>query len=49
MLAQQSGARRLEFNFGKLFPRVGFIVIKLEIDSRAVMRFSNMESLGMEK
>ncbi len=38
-------ARRLvtkvEFHFGELFPRVGFIVTNLETDSRAVLRFYN--------
>jgi len=38
-------ARRLvakvEFHFGELFPRVGFIVTNLETDSRSVVRFYN--------
>jgi hypothetical protein len=29
----------LEFHFGELFPRVGFIVTNLETSSRAVVRF----------
>ena len=29
----------MEFNFGELFPRVGFIVKNLETGSRAVVRF----------
>ena len=32
---------KLEFHFGELFPRVGFIVTNLETDSRAVVRFYN--------
>jgi hypothetical protein len=32
---------KVEFHFGELFPRVGFIDTKLETDSRAVVRFSN--------
>jgi hypothetical protein len=31
----------VEFHFGELFPRVGFIVTNLEGDSRAVVRFYN--------
>jgi hypothetical protein len=31
----------VEFHFGELFPRVGFIVTNLETDSRAVVRFYN--------
>jgi hypothetical protein len=31
----------VEFQFGELFPRVGFIVTNLETDSRAVVRFYN--------
>ncbi len=31
----------MEFHFGELFPRVGFIVTNLERDSRAVVRFYN--------
>jgi hypothetical protein len=30
---------KVEFHFGELFPRVGFIVTNLETDSRAVVRF----------
>jgi hypothetical protein len=30
---------KIEFHFGELFPRVGFIVTNLETDSRAVVRF----------
>ena len=32
---------KIEFHCGELFPRVGFIVTTLEIDSRAVVRFYN--------
>jgi hypothetical protein len=32
---------KVEFHSGELFPRVGFIVTKLEADSRAVVRFYN--------
>jgi hypothetical protein len=43
--ASWSTARRVvakvEFHFGELFPRVGFIVASLEADSRAVVRFYN--------
>jgi len=34
-------AAKVEFHFGELFPRVGFIVTSLETDSRAVVRFYN--------
>ena len=32
---------KVEFHFGELFPRVGFIVINLGIASRGGMRFYN--------
>jgi len=32
---------KVEFHFGELFPRVGFIVTNLETASRAVVRFYN--------
>ena len=32
---------KVEFHFGELFPRVGFIVTNLETDSNAVVRFYN--------
>jgi len=32
---------KVEFHYGELFPRVGFIVTNLETDSRAVVRFYN--------
>jgi hypothetical protein len=32
---------KVEFHFGELFPRVGFIVTTLAADNRAVVRFYN--------
>jgi len=32
---------RVEFHFGELFPRVGFIVTNLTLPSRAVVQFCN--------
>src|SRR6266403_3840216 len=32
---------KVEFHFGELFPRVGFIVTNLSLPSRAVVRFYN--------
>jgi hypothetical protein len=32
---------KVEFHFGELFPRVGFLVTNLEAPSRAVVRFYN--------
>ena len=32
---------KVEFHFGELFPRVGFIVTNLATDNRAVVRFYN--------
>ena len=32
---------KVEFHFGELFPRIGFIVTNLAIDNRAVVRFYN--------
>jgi hypothetical protein len=32
---------KVEFHFGELFPRVGFIVTNLETDNRAVLRLNN--------
>lgn len=32
---------KVEFHFGELFPRVGFLVTNLEVDSRALVRFCN--------
>ena len=34
---------KVEFHFGELFPRVGFIVTNLETPSRAVVRFYNKQ------
>jgi len=38
VVVPQSG---MEFQFGELFPRVGFIVTKLESDNRPVVSFYN--------
>jgi hypothetical protein len=32
---------KVQFHFGELFPRVGFILTNLETDSPAVVRFYN--------
>jgi len=32
---------KIEFHFGELFPRVGFIVTNLTASNRAVLRFYN--------
>jgi len=32
---------KVDFHFGELFPRIGFIVTNLETDSRAVVRLYN--------
>jgi len=32
---------KIEFHFGELYPRIGFIVTNLETDNRAVVRFYN--------
>jgi len=32
---------KVEFHFGELFPRIGFIMTNLETDSRAAVRFYN--------
>ena len=37
---------KVEFHFGELFPRVGFIVTNLETDSRAVVRFYNKRGIA---
>ena len=34
-------AAKVEFHFGKLFPRVGFIVTNLETPSQSMVRFYN--------
>jgi hypothetical protein len=36
---------KVEFHFGELFPRVGFIVTNFQTSSRAVVRFYNKRSL----
>ena len=38
---QRRVVAKIEFHFGELFPRVGFIVTNLETDSQAVVRFYN--------
>jgi len=35
---------KVEFHFGELFPRVGFIVTNLKVSNRAVVRFYNQRS-----
>jgi len=37
---------KVEFHFGELFPRVGFIVTNLETDSRAVVRFYDKRGMA---
>ncbi len=37
---------KVEFHFGELFPRVGFIVTNLAAESRAVVRFYNKRGTG---
>jgi hypothetical protein len=37
---------KVEFHFGELFPRVGFIVTNLEMPSRAVVCFYNKRATG---
>jgi hypothetical protein len=37
----------VEFHFGELFPRVGFIVTNLETDSRVVVRFHNQAGTSL--
>jgi hypothetical protein len=39
--AKLSGVAEVEFHFGELFPRVGFIVTNLTAANRAVVRFYN--------
>jgi hypothetical protein len=39
---------KVEFHFGELFPRVGFIVTNLETDSRAVVRFYNQRGTAQQ-
>ena len=41
MRGAANGSLKVEFHFGELFPRLGFIVTNLEADSRAVVRFYN--------
>jgi hypothetical protein len=37
---------KVEFHFGELFPRVGFIMTNLETDRRAVVRFYNKRGMA---
>jgi len=39
---------KVEFHFGELFPRVGFIVTSLTAKSRAVVRFYNKRGTAEE-
>jgi hypothetical protein len=39
---------KVEFQFGELFPRLGFIVTNLEVPSRAAVRFNNQRSRGKQ-
>src|SRR5688572_9231503 len=39
---------KVEFHFGELFPRVGFIVTNLETDSQAVVRFFNTRGTAVQ-
>jgi len=43
MIGTENGGRsaKVEFHFGELFPRMGFIVTNLRLPSRAMMRFYN--------
>jgi len=40
---------KVEFHFGALFPRVGFIVANLEADSRAVVWFYNKRGTAEQR
>ena len=40
---------KVEFHFGALFPRVGFIVTNLEADSRAVVWFYNKRGTAEQR
>src|SRR6266481_2514805 len=40
---------KVEFHFGELFPRVGFIVTNLSLPSRAVVRFYNKRGGAMDQ
>ena len=37
---------KVEFHFGELFPRVGFIVTNLSAPNRAVVRFYNKRGMA---
>ena len=36
---------KVEFHFGELFPRVGFIVTNLAADNRAVVRYYTVQRI----
>jgi hypothetical protein len=40
---------KIEFRFGELFPRLGFIVTNLETESRAVVRFYNKRGTAEQR
>jgi hypothetical protein len=40
---------KVEFHFGELFPRVGFIVTNLSLPRRAVVRFYNQRGTGKQR
>ena len=39
----------MEFHFGELFPRVGFIITNLSLPSRAVVRFYNKRGTAEQR
>jgi hypothetical protein len=40
---------KVEFHFGELFPRVGFIVTSMTLPSRVVVRFYNKRGTAEQK
>ncbi len=40
---------KVEFHFGELFPRVGFIVTNLTASNRAAVRFHNKRGTGEQR
>jgi hypothetical protein len=40
---------KVEFHYGELFPRVGFIVTNLALDNRAVVRFYNKRGTAEQR
>ena len=40
---------KVEFHFGELFPRVGFIVTNLTVPSRAVVQFYNKRGTAKQR